>query len=124
MNVSVAASAPAGLKRAGSTLFVLGVPQLAYGGSVIAEVAGLLTAAAAANRRITPGADAEVAKNQKRTTSRRDLARNPRFEQISPEVGELNEDALIMWTDDVRSGAYARRLSAIAADLPEGVRPT
>jgi Mg-chelatase subunit ChlD len=39
-------------------------------------------------------ADAEVAKNQKRTTSRRDLARNPRFEQVSPEVGELNEDAL------------------------------
>jgi [ribosomal protein S18]-alanine N-acetyltransferase len=37
---------------------------------------------------------------------------------------ELNEDALIMWTDDVRSAAYARRLSTIAADLPEGVRPT
>ena len=37
---------------------------------------------------------------------------------------ELNEDALIMWTDDVRSKAYARRLAAIAADLPEGVRPT
>src|SRR6266540_1516689 len=32
---------------------------------------------------------------------------------------ELNEDALIMWTDDVRSKAYARRLSEIAADLPE-----
>ena len=39
-------------------------------------------------------ADAEVAKNQKRTTSRRDLARNPKFEQVSPEVGELNEDAI------------------------------
>lgn len=39
-------------------------------------------------------ADAEVAQNQKRTTSRRDLARNPRFEQVSPEVGELDEDAL------------------------------
>jgi ribosomal-protein-alanine N-acetyltransferase len=36
---------------------------------------------------------------------------------------ELNEDALIMWTDDVRSKAYAHRLSEIAADLPEGVRP-
>jgi ribosomal-protein-alanine N-acetyltransferase len=36
---------------------------------------------------------------------------------------ELNEDALIMWTDDVRSKVYARRLSEIAADLPEGVRP-
>jgi Mg-chelatase subunit ChlD len=39
-------------------------------------------------------ADAEVAKNQKRTTSRRDLARNPRFEQVSPEVGQLDEEAL------------------------------
>jgi len=39
-------------------------------------------------------ADAEVAQNQKRTTSRRDLARNPRFEQVSPEVGELDEDAV------------------------------
>ena len=39
-------------------------------------------------------ADAEVAKNQKRTTSRRDLARNPKFEQVSPEVGELDEEAL------------------------------
>jgi ribosomal-protein-alanine N-acetyltransferase len=36
---------------------------------------------------------------------------------------ELNEDALIMWTDDVRSDAFARRLSEIAATLPEGVRP-
>jgi Mg-chelatase subunit ChlD len=35
-----------------------------------------------------------VAQNQKRTTSRRDLARNPKFEQVSPEVGELDEDAL------------------------------
>ncbi len=39
-------------------------------------------------------ADAEVAQNQKRTTSRRDLARNPRFEQVSPEVGELDESAV------------------------------
>ncbi len=39
-------------------------------------------------------ADAEVAKNQKKTTSRRDLARNPKFEQVSPEVGELDEEAL------------------------------
>ena len=35
-----------------------------------------------------------MAQNQKRTTSRRDLARNPKFEQVSPEVGELDEDAL------------------------------
>ena len=30
----------------------------------------------------------------KKTTSRRDLARNPRFEQISPEVGELDDAAV------------------------------
>ncbi len=30
----------------------------------------------------------------KRTISRRDLARNPRFEQMSPEVGELDESAV------------------------------
>ena len=36
---------------------------------------------------------------------------------------ELNEDALIMWTDDVPAQAYAARRLAIAAELPEGVRP-
>jgi ribosomal-protein-alanine N-acetyltransferase len=36
---------------------------------------------------------------------------------------ELNEDALIMWTDDVKSNAYARRLAKIVEELPEGVRP-
>lgn len=36
---------------------------------------------------------------------------------------ELNEDALIMWTDDVRTRGYALRLREIADDLPEGVRP-
>jgi ribosomal-protein-alanine N-acetyltransferase len=35
---------------------------------------------------------------------------------------ELNEDALIMWTDTIRSEAYARRLGSIAAELP-GVPP-
>jgi Mg-chelatase subunit ChlD len=34
-----------------------------------------------------------VSKAQRKTTSRRDLARNPRFEQVSPEVGELDEAA-------------------------------
>lgn len=37
---------------------------------------------------------------------------------------ELNEDALIMWADEVRSQAFGRRLAEIAAELPEGVRPT
>ncbi len=35
-----------------------------------------------------------MAQSQKRTTSRRELARNERFEQISPEVGELDESAV------------------------------
>jgi len=35
-----------------------------------------------------------VADAQKKTTSRRELARNPRFEQMSPEVGELDEAAV------------------------------
>ena len=36
---------------------------------------------------------------------------------------EINEDALIMWVDDIRTRVYAERLEAIAAELPEGVRP-
>jgi Mg-chelatase subunit ChlD len=35
-----------------------------------------------------------VAESRKRTTSRRELARNPRFEQVSPDVGELDEAAV------------------------------
>lgn len=31
---------------------------------------------------------------QRKTTSRRELARNPRFEQVSPEVGEVDEAAV------------------------------
>jgi ribosomal-protein-alanine N-acetyltransferase len=37
---------------------------------------------------------------------------------------ELNEDALIMWTDDVRTREYSRRLATIAEEMPEGVRPS
>ena len=36
---------------------------------------------------------------------------------------ELHEDALIMWTDDVRDRAYRRRLNAVVRKLPEGIRP-
>jgi [ribosomal protein S18]-alanine N-acetyltransferase len=36
---------------------------------------------------------------------------------------ELREDALIMWTDDIRSDDYARRLAAVEADLPHHVAP-
>ena len=35
---------------------------------------------------------------------------------------ELHEDALIMWTDDIRTEPYAARLSAIASDMPQQVR--
>jgi Mg-chelatase subunit ChlD len=35
-----------------------------------------------------------VADAQRKTTSRRELARNPRFEQVSPEVGEVDEAAV------------------------------
>jgi hypothetical protein len=35
----------------------------------------------------------------------------------------VSEDALIMWTDDVRTEAYRRRLGEIEETLPEGVRP-
>ncbi len=41
-----------------------------------------------------------MAEAARRTTSRRDLARNPRFEQISPEVGELDEAAAEEALDD------------------------
>ncbi len=36
---------------------------------------------------------------------------------------ELQEDALIMWVDEVRTPAYAERLARIARGLPEGARP-
>jgi hypothetical protein len=35
-----------------------------------------------------------IAESRRRTTSRRELAHNPRFEQVSPEVGELDEIAV------------------------------
>lgn len=35
-----------------------------------------------------------MSQSRRRTTSRRELARNPRFEEISPEVGELDETAV------------------------------
>jgi ribosomal-protein-alanine N-acetyltransferase len=34
---------------------------------------------------------------------------------------ELHEDALIMWTDDIRTTAFTRRLDEIAADMPHPV---
>jgi len=37
---------------------------------------------------------------------------------------ELNEDALIMWTDDVRTAAYRRRLALPAGELPGASPPS
>lgn len=36
---------------------------------------------------------------------------------------EIHEDALIMWTDDIRTPAYAMRLAAIEDSLPETPGP-
>jgi ribosomal-protein-alanine N-acetyltransferase len=36
---------------------------------------------------------------------------------------ETNEDALVMWTDDIRGGPYGELLDRIIDDVPEGVRP-
>ncbi len=36
---------------------------------------------------------------------------------------EINEDALIMWLDDIRSVAYDGRLRELMEQVPEGVRP-
>jgi hypothetical protein len=36
---------------------------------------------------------------------------------------ELREDALIMWTDDIRDAIFRERLDGIVATLPEGLRP-
>lgn len=36
---------------------------------------------------------------------------------------EINEDALVMWTDDIRTPEYSRILRDIASELPPGVRP-
>jgi hypothetical protein len=37
---------------------------------------------------------------------------------------ELHEDAVVMWTDDIRTPAYASRLASIAATMPDRVRLT
>jgi ribosomal-protein-alanine N-acetyltransferase len=36
---------------------------------------------------------------------------------------ELHEDALIMWTDDIRERAFRQRVLTIVQRLPEGFRP-
>jgi ribosomal-protein-alanine N-acetyltransferase len=36
---------------------------------------------------------------------------------------EVNEDALVMWVDDVNGPEYQKRLRGLAEQLPDGVRP-
>jgi ribosomal-protein-alanine N-acetyltransferase len=36
---------------------------------------------------------------------------------------ETNEDAVIMWTEDIRTPEYHRLLKRLLASIPEGVRP-
>ena len=36
---------------------------------------------------------------------------------------ETNEDALVMWADDVRSPDYRERLEQILSQVPDGIRP-
>ena len=36
---------------------------------------------------------------------------------------EIGEDALVMWTDDIRTPEYSRLLRSLVASMPEGTRP-
>jgi [ribosomal protein S18]-alanine N-acetyltransferase len=36
---------------------------------------------------------------------------------------ETNEDALVMWTDDIRTARYRQQLERLIALVPDGVRP-
>ncbi len=59
-----------------------------------------------------------MAQSRKRTTSRRELARNPRFEQVSPEVGELDEEAV-----DQAMSEDPDEILAMLADLTGATDP-
>lgn len=36
---------------------------------------------------------------------------------------ETNEDAVVMWTDDIRTAEYGNQLARLISEVPEGVRP-
>jgi hypothetical protein len=63
-------------------------------------------------------ADQAIAKASKRTSSRRDLARHAHFEEVSPEVGTLDEDALRQLLEDDPDEALA-----LLADLTSATDP-
>ncbi len=56
-----------------------------------------------------------VAETTRRTEARRNLARHERFEEISPEVGELDEDAFERFMQDDLDGALAMLASLTGA---------
>jgi Mg-chelatase subunit ChlD len=63
-------------------------------------------------------ADAAVHDAQRRSRSRRELARHDRFEQISPEVGRLDEDALATALDEAPDETLALLADMTAATDP------
>lgn len=63
-------------------------------------------------------ADRAVAESAKRTAARRELARHDRFEEISPEVGQLDEDAFGRLMEEDADGALA-----LLADLTSATDP-
>ena len=63
-------------------------------------------------------ADEAVAESARRTASRRDLARHEGFEQVSPEVGQLDEDAFRKLMDEDQDQALA-----LLADLTSATDP-
>ena len=63
-------------------------------------------------------ADEEVSKARRKTTSRRALEQQPQFDEISPDVGELDEDALSKALDDDPDNTLA-----LLADLTGATDP-
>jgi Mg-chelatase subunit ChlD len=66
-------------------------------------------------------ADAAIAESRRRTTSRRQLACHPRFEQVSPAVGELDETAVAEGLVDDPDEMLAL-LAALAAATDQRLR--
>jgi Mg-chelatase subunit ChlD len=63
-------------------------------------------------------ADQAVAEASKRTTSRRELARHAHFEEVSPEAGQLDEEALRHLLDEDPDLAFA-----LLADMASATDP-
>ena len=60
-----------------------------------------------------------MAESQKKTKSRQELGRNERFEQISPEVGQLDEEALEDAMKDDPDETLALLADLVAATDPK-----